>query len=673
MTDSDEPEDDDAAANAIIERMRRRLRKKNLEAQERAVVEAQDAAALSAIVQPGWGFAARAAALRRIQKGRSDAASRLRAAIDQANRMQEGSATVTQNVLTDPDFLWSFFLVRMPSPDEPVTDEAFHAFASCASVCTAWRDAVAPLIRPMLYLRHGRQLRPPPPPSPYLDQPSFCELAPTGELVVCESHQIALLSRPSPVPRARWTRLDLTRGGSAAGEVYYPHGCRCSEDGRHLYVADRSNQRVQCLRMHDAKCMHTTRDEHYTPRLLPYGLALWRNQLFVADAATDQVLVLDATALGNPPTRALGGGQGDAPGCLGSVRGVALWHLDADSHRPSRRKRPASAAGEDAAASLRGSGGRTLVMVAEFSNNRVSVFGTGDDDDALVCTFGDVASPGGALPLRRPYDVLHAHGLLIVSEYDGKRLCCFAADEGCTPLQILSPPQCGALSGLACDGSLIYALDANRGRIHFFGVVEADGDEAPLASPRGEGGGGGSTASSPTDVRTPLRQRLLQHVRRSDEHGVCDDDGQVTPRSPSSGLAGTSFDSNYNYDRNTSSNTNYNRNPIRDPHILMLRPNLEASRATFLAGYPITLQELDALSEQSAERAAIDKAEVDALRELRGRAGDASLTEEESARIAKSDAEKARILRLAEEMAAGLSFLEQPRTFDPFGRFTSYQ
>ena len=113
-------------------------------------------------------------------------------------------------------------------------------------------------------------------------------------------------------------------------------------------------------------------------------------------------------------------------------------------------------------------------------------------------------------------------------------------------------------------------------------------------------------------------------------------------------------------------------NPIRDPHILMLRPTLEASRARFLAGYPITEVELDALSEQSAERAAVDKAEVDELRRRRERDGDATLCSEERERIVKSDAEKARIAKLAQSMAAGWSFMETDKQFDPFGRWSSY-
>ena len=78
------------------------------------------------------------------------------------------------------------------------------------------------------------------------------------QLIVSESHQIALLSPPSPAPRAKWTRQELTRGGSAAGEVYYPHGLRCSPCGRYLYVADRSNQRVQCLDLLDPEARPIT-------------------------------------------------------------------------------------------------------------------------------------------------------------------------------------------------------------------------------------------------------------------------------------------------------------------------------------------------------------------------------------------------------------------------------
>lgn len=54
------------------------------------------------------------------------------------------------------------------------------------------------------------------------------------------------------------------------------------------------------------------------------------------------------------------------------------------------------------------------------------------------------------------------------------------------------------------------------------------------------------------------------------------------------------------------------------------------------------------------------------------RDGDGALTAEEHARVAKSDAEKARIAALAETLVKGWSFLErEERLFDPFGRYSS--
>ena len=73
------------------------------------------------------------------------------------------------------------------------------------------------------------------------------------------------------------------------------------------------------------------------------------------------------------------------------LRGVALWHLDADEH-PAATDGAAAASSSAAAA---GTGGeeaaaaataRTRLLVAEYSNNRVSVFGLGEDG-GLVCTF----------------------------------------------------------------------------------------------------------------------------------------------------------------------------------------------------------------------------------------------------------------------------------------------
>lgn len=96
-------------------------------------------------------------------------------------------------------------------------------------------------------------------------------------------------------------------------------------------------------------------------------------------------------------------------------------------------------------------------------------------------TLGDTSTANGTLPLRQPFGVLYAHGLLLVSEYEGRRLCVFDFDG--TPRQVLCPNQCGALGGLVCDTDWIYALDAQKGHVLAF-TTQTPRDETatdPLA------------------------------------------------------------------------------------------------------------------------------------------------------------------------------------------------
>ena len=68
-----------------------------------------------------------------------------------------------------------------------------------------------------------------------------------------------------------------------------------------------------------------------------YGLALWRGEIFVADAHDDRICVLRAARLSAEPLRYLGS-AGSLPGELGAPRGVALWHQQAASDgTPARR------------------------------------------------------------------------------------------------------------------------------------------------------------------------------------------------------------------------------------------------------------------------------------------------------------------------------------------------
>lgn len=220
-----------------------------------------------------------------------------------------------------------------------------------------------------------------------------------------------------------------------------------------------------------------------------------------------------------------------------------------------------------------------------------------------------------------------------------------------------------------------------RGRIHFFGC-------AKITDAAGGGGSGGQGGASPGRRQEPSaagasngspgwaearrRQKMMMTAdggggggggRRGGGSG---DGGNgkapaVTPSPPPSWAPSP-----------PSEDTSPDRNPIRDPHILMTRPTLDASHARFLAGYPITAEELDAISERNALRAAADKAEVDELRRREERDGGESLTAGEQARIAKSDADKVRILALAETLARGWSFIgNDERQFDPFGRHSA--
>ena len=162
--------------------------------------------------------------------------------------------------------------------------------------------------------------------------------------------------------------------------------------------------------------------------------------------------------------------QREDKGELSAPRGIALWHSSSTQaaggprSRRSSREEPQPQQTPAAASSSLSDAAAPLLLVTEYNNNRVSIFSL---DGTFKRSFGDEANTSGSLPLRKPYGVLHAHDLLLVTEFGGKRLIAFSATDGnYTPLQILQPPQCGALCGLACLGPFVLACDANRGRMH---------------------------------------------------------------------------------------------------------------------------------------------------------------------------------------------------------------
>ena len=141
-----------------------------------------------------------------------------------------------------------------------------------------------------------------------------------------------------------------------------------------------------------------------------YGLVHHAGLLYVADANNERIVAFPSAKLSEAPTLAFGS-KGGEPGQLDRPRGLAVG---------------GEARGWDS------------VLVAEFGNNRVSIFRA--CDGVFNRTVGGVATAGtgDALPLRRPYGVLEAHGLLLVSEFEGQRLCVFSAAAEYTPLQVKS-------------------------------------------------------------------------------------------------------------------------------------------------------------------------------------------------------------------------------------------
>ena len=108
-----------------------------------------------------------------------------------------------------------------------------------------------------------------------------------------------------------------------------------------------------------------------------------------------------------------------------------------------------------------------------------------------------------------------------------------------------------------------------------------------------------------------------------------------------------------------------------DPQARMLRPTLDVVRERFRAGHVVSEAELDAMSEEQAHQAIVDKAEVNLLRERRDAGGDVCLTPQELARIEREDKEKLRIAELAQKLAASLGSMDTSRGADPFGLHTA--
>ena len=672
----DDPEAD-AEADAIIARLRRR---RSHEAEEAAAAAAENAEVQAVVAaragpwQGAWGHAARAAAERKVRKERKDEKAEALAAAARA-AAAAAIGDLAERLLTQPDFLWLLQQRReeMCFRGEVTTDEELHEFSSIAAVCTAWRDATAEVLARRRVLVHVRQLPNPPPPPPQLEQVSFVEIAAgSGELLVAEAHRISVLA--PPVSDNAWTqKRQLGSGGTEAGCLFYPRGLAVSACGRKVFVADRSNHRVQCLSMREGGSPIDCTPEGAVS--CPYGLALWHGLLYIADANNDRIVVLSARQLQAPPVLTFGS-SGSEKGELSAPRGIALWHSSSSTQAAGGPRSRRSSKEEPqpqqtpAAASSSSDAAAPLLLVTEYNNNRVSIFSL---DGTFKRSFGDEVNTSGSLPLRKPYGVLHAHDLLLVTEFGGKRLIAFSATDGnYTPLQILQPPQCGALCGLACLGPFVLACDANRGRMHCFAAATAllgaayHGNQTTggvqSAAQRRYYGESASSCVSPSR----LRRRISGDLKRAEEE-------EDNPPSPTTSIASSSLASSSSSSyaaAATSPSTPRSsvfgplgggdsttqvvmENFSRDALGRFFRPTLADVRQRFKEGHMVTEAELDAISEENALRRSEEKAELRRLRDRR--ASDdpnvSKLTSDEEERLSKEDAETERIAKIAESLA----------------------
>jgi len=411
--DEEDPDSDEEAERILARHAAAR--------EEAAVAQAAVAEALASVpptpMQPHWGPAVRAAAiaksLARANQAKLQALSGLREALSPLQ-------STAQEVLSNGDLLWLIHSWRASAILGSLTTEGgMHTLASCAAVSRAWHDALRQITAERCVLRHcharkvGVRLR----------RPSFLEMSPSGEMIISDHHKLTVLPASTASEDAFGgchrhigtdTRDDeaLEVRGEARGEaarylptterLYHPHGLAVSGDGLSIYVADRSNHRVLRFRASTGQPTDSSR-----PGLMsaPYGLALLGSALYVADSNHERILVLDAADLGTE-LRSSFGQKGKGEGQLEQPRGVAV-----DLYRQE-------------------------VLVAELGNNRCSIFTTTGD---FLRTFGNVPTTDGSLPLRQPYGVMAAHGVLLVSEYDGRRIAVFSSDIDNTPLQLLSP------------------------------------------------------------------------------------------------------------------------------------------------------------------------------------------------------------------------------------------
>ena len=337
ILDAEEDEDSDAEADRLI--AANRAKQAGVIAAIHAKAAASSAAAAkpkkdetnSIAMQSHWGAAARQVAVRRAKEqaesSRVLAIRKEAAAAALAARLSEASSILisTHSELLRYIHAWREQQLLNALPIE----ENLHVFTKCAAVCKAWRRAIGAVVERRTVLRHAAMgpLGHAPPRLEGFRRPSFISLSSAGRLLVADNHRICVLSPPcelrassggAPGKSDKLVRI-LGAPGEKPGQLYHPHGLQLTQDGEGVYVADRSNHRVQCLRLADGAVLDCTADKVLWG---PYGLCLHNGLLYVADANNERIVAFNASKLSEGHKMSFGK-KGTQPGSLDRPRGLA--------------------------------------------------------------------------------------------------------------------------------------------------------------------------------------------------------------------------------------------------------------------------------------------------------------------------------------------------------------
>ena len=415
--------------------------------------------------------------------------ARLSGRVEEADKQTQATARQTlANVSQDADFLWALMEQRAEALVDDcgvVTTPRMRLFACVAGVCKAWREAVCHVVTRKCVLRPSGA------PFSGLLHPTFVHAfaatAPKGLVCVAAEHQLHL------VDVCTGSRSTIGQGGSEPGEFWYPHGITASATA--LYVADRSNHRIQKLRLDGTPltACTTVKPVPVSPPAALGGAAengFWEGLDFgpthggeaddgepegsggASEGLARRGSGIGRLALWGPYGLALGEAVGDAQ---------LLYASDSNNDRvvafESENLRFRFAFPGGGVADLDRPRGLAVcngeVFCADFGNNRVAIFRAADG--VFLRELGSCSR--NSVCIERPYGVVAAHGMLYVSEWAAKRVAVFTLDG--VLLQLVEPVGCGHLGGLSADADMMYVVDCDRDAIHVLCRCDADRKQLP--------------------------------------------------------------------------------------------------------------------------------------------------------------------------------------------------